>query len=186
MENPKPYCIDRENFKVFVLGADPTNFSGPNKEMIQLEYAFGINSDEPRYFNSILKNLKALDLELKDLYVQNVVPEYLEEETSKNKNWEKKATEWLPILKQELDGLDPDKKKPAFITAERIMKFLCLESFKLPKAKEIYSEEAKELSFVKAEDNKLERPLIAFYRHPSYHLLRKNQYTHLLKSNKLF
>lgn len=179
MENPKPYCLDKEQFKVFVLGADPTNFSDQGKPK-QLEYVFGINSNEPRYFSGILKNLSQISLELKDLYVQNVVPEYLDEETSKNKNWEKKATEWLPVLIEELDGLDTDKKKPAFITAERIMKFLTNNGIKVPKASVIYSDENEELLYISTEDNKLRRPLIALYRHPSYNLANRKCYCKLV------
>jgi hypothetical protein len=185
MKNPKPYCIDRKNFKFFVLGADPTNFTNDKKPK-QLEYAFGINSGDTRYFNGILNNLSLVGLQLEDLYVQNVVPEYLEEETSKNKNWEKKADEWLPILKQELDTIDPKKKKPAFVTAERIMKILVSDGYKLPKASEIYSEEVLNLIYLKPENNKLGRPLIALYRHPIYNLKGKRHYIELIKKMAFF
>jgi len=186
MKNTKAFCADMKNFKVFILGADPTNFSGENKNPVQLEYAFGINSGDTRYFDGILRNLSLVGIELEDLYVQNVVPEYLDAETSKNKDWEKKAEEWLPHLRQELDEVDPDKNKPAFVTAERIMKFLVNNDYKLPKASEIYSEDVQNLMYVKPEDNKLGRPLIALYRHPRYNLRSNRHYIGLIKKMNFF
>ncbi|MBN2614860.1 MAG: hypothetical protein JXR71_04140 [Bacteroidales bacterium] len=180
MQNTKPFCLNPKKFKVFVLGADPSNKTINGKEANQLEYAFGILSDETRYFEGILKNLNRIGLHLEDLYVQNVIPEYLNEETGNNKDWEKQADKWLPHLKKELEYVEPLKKKPVFITAERIMKFLVNDGFTLPKAESIYSEQAGELFVVDQADNKLERNLIAFYRHPKYNLSKNEHYRNLL------
>jgi len=183
MKNPKPFCLNKKNFKAFVLGADPTNFSD-NGNPKQLEYAFGILSDEPRYFSGILKNLNQIGLHLEDVYVQNMVQEYLKDETSKNKEWEKYAEQWITSLISELNQIDPNKTKPILVTAERIMKFLVNDNYKLPAAKEIYSDKSKALYYITPNNNKLKRSLIAFYRHPTYNLLKKINYSSLL--NKEF
>jgi hypothetical protein len=115
--------------------------------------------------------------------VQNVIPEYLENETSKNKDWEKHAEKWLPLLQKEMDGVDPHKKKPVLVTAERIMKFLVNDGYKIPTAKAIYSNNSNNLLFIKASDNKLGRPLLAFYRHPSYSLIKQTRYCSFLKKS---
>jgi hypothetical protein len=180
MKNPKPFCLNKKKFKAFVLGADPTNFSDKGKPK-QLEFVFGILSDEPRYFSGILKNLNQLGLHLEDVYVQNVIPKYLNVETSKNDNWEKQAEKWLPNLINEFDEANPGRKNPVLVTAERIMKFLIHDGYRLPKAKDIYSEDTDELIYVKPGDNKLNRPLFAFYRHPSYGLIRRDRYCALLR-----
>jgi hypothetical protein len=183
MKNPKPFFLNRKTFKAFVLGADPTNFSDHGKPK-QLEYVFGILSDEPRYFSRILKNLNQIGLHLEDVYIQNTIPEYLKDETTKNKDWEKHAEQWLPKLKAEFDQVNPGRRKPVLVTAERIMKFLVNDGYTLPTAQSIYSKEANEFFYVPSKDNKLNRPLMAFYRHPSYSLSSKEHYRELL-SKKL-
>ena len=180
MKNPKPFCSNKKTFKAFVLGADPTNFSDNGKPK-QLEFAFGILSDEPRYFNGILRNLNLIGLHLEDVYVQNLVQEYLTEETAKNKDWEKQAEQCLPNLIKEFDEANPGRKKPVLVTAERIMKFLIKDGYKLPKAKDIYSEHADELIYVKPGENKLNRPLFTFYRHQSYSLSGREKYCAFLR-----
>ena len=180
MENPKPFCFNIKKFKTYVLGADPSNFSDHGKRK-EFEYVFGILSDDPRYFSGILKNLIEVGLHLEDVYVQNIIPEYLEDETSRNKDWEKHAKRWLPVIKTEFDKLNPEGTKPVLVTAERIMKFLSIHSSKLPETKEIYSDLSTSLFFVKPKDNKLHRPLLAFYRHPSYNLSKKKRYCELIK-----
>jgi hypothetical protein len=179
MQNPKPFFYNRKKIKTFVLGADPTNFSDGGKPK-QIEYVFGILSDEPRYFSSILKNLNLVGLHLEDVYVQNLVQEYLQDETSKNKNWEDYAVYWLKKLKKEFDEVNPKKNIPVLVTAERILKFLVNRDVKLPAASIIYSNNADSLFYVKPNDNKLGRTLFAFYRHPAYSLKFKNQYRTLL------
>lgn len=179
MKTPNCFCLNKKTFKIFVLGADPTNFTDNGKPK-QLAYVFGILSDEHRYFSRILKNLNQIGLHLEDVYIQNAVPEYLKDETTKNKEWETYAEKWLPELKAEFDKVNPGRRKPVLVTAERIMKFLVNDGYKLPKAKIIYSKEAETLFVVKAKDNKLNRPLYAFYRHPSYALTNKMKYCKLL------
>ena len=180
MNSPNPFCLNKKSFKAFVLGADPTNFSDHGNPK-QLEYVFGILSDEPRYFIGILKNLYLIGLHLEDIYVQNLIPVYLDRETAKNKDWEVHATIWLPKLIEEFDQVNPGRKKPVLVTAERIMKFLVNEDLLLPRAKVIYVEINSYLFVVKPKYNKLGRPLYAFYRHPAYEMSINEGYRELLK-----
>ena len=180
MTTPNPFCLNKKSFKAFVLGADPTNFSVHGKPK-QLEYVFGILSDEPRYFSGILKNLNLIGLHLEHIYVQNLNPEYLDCETAKNKDWEIHATIWLPKLIEEFDQVNPGRSKPVLVTAERIIKFLVNEDYILPKAKDIYEESNTGLFVVKPKYNKLGRPLYAFYRHSAYEMSINEGYRELLK-----
>jgi hypothetical protein len=79
-KQPCQFCFNPSKIKAFVLGCDPTNFSD-NGKPVELTYVFGIGQDH-RYFSDILSNLQLLDLHLEDLYIQNLVPEYLDEETA--------------------------------------------------------------------------------------------------------
>jgi len=72
-------CFNPAKIKAFVLGCDPTNFSDIGKT-VELDYVFGIGRDH-RYFSGILSNLQLLGLHLEDLYIQNLVIEYSDEET---------------------------------------------------------------------------------------------------------
>lgn len=182
MNYPKPFCLNKKTFKVFVLGADPSNFSDTGKPKV-LEYAFGILSDEPRYFDRTLKNLNQIGLHLEDIYAQNIIQEYLKDETSKNKEWEVYAKVWLPILVKEFNSINPTKRKPVLVTAERIMKFLVNDDFELPSARNIYYDNREDLFIIKPEDNKLGRPIMAFYRYSMYGIERNDKYREFL-SNK--
>lgn len=168
--NPKPFYTNKNKLKAFVLGADPTN---PAK--LEFEYVFAIHSGDRRYFASIERNLDAIGLRIDDVFVQNLVQEYLKLPTAENVHWEKDAERWLPITKKEFDEIDPSGKLPVLVTAERIMKFLHPET---PKAKDIYSGSVKVP--VARNLNKLERPLIPLYRHFNYELSRCPEYQKLL------
>lgn len=164
MKTPLPFVYDINHVKAIVLGADPSNFSehGNTKE---LTHAFGIGSGDSRYFKSILANLEAINLSIKNVYVQNLIPEYLPEETSKYKDWEKIAKIHLPQLIKELDEFDKKRRIPVLVTAERVMKYLV--DGKLPKPKDFYQLKTEGLDFP---DNELGRVVIPFYRHPDYGL----------------
>ena len=179
MKTPKAFCINPKKVKVIVLGADPTNETD-NGHLKELDYAFGILSDETRYFSGILKNLNLIGIHLEDIYVQNMVQNYLEAETEKNKTWETDAERSLQLLFEDLKKVKPNI--PVLVTAERIMRFLINDKKKLTPAKAIYSNDAKELWYVSAKDNKLNRPLIAFYRHFNYNLSKNNNYKELLSA----
>ncbi len=163
---PAAYCYNRHRFKAFVLGADPTNFTNKNKT-VKLRYAFGIGSGDNRYFDRILKNLEQVGLTIKDVYVQNLVQEYLEKETGKNPKWVKHAKQWVDRTWIELDDLDPGKEIPVLVTARSIMLFLHHMDH-IPLAQTIYSCYW-DIPFP-SETNKLNRPLIPFYRNLNYRL----------------
>jgi hypothetical protein len=168
--NPKPFYTNKNKLKAFVLDADPTN---PDKK--QFELVFGINSGDKRYFASIERNLTAVGLTIKDVYVENLVQEYLNKPTAENEIWEKDADRWLPVTKKDLDEIDPSGRLPVFVTAERIMKFLYPET---PKATEIFSGLIK-VPFAR-NNNKLGRPVIPLYGHFKYNLSNHIQYKNLL------
>jgi len=174
-EIPKPYCLNLNRVKAFVLGADPTNPSGK-----KFEYVFGINSGDRRYFSAIERNLSEVGLSLGQIYVQNLIPEYLDKPTSENKNWESSAEKWHPLIKTEFDDIDETKQIPVLVTAERIFKYL--NNSKTPKAKEIYSGNL-EVPFL---NNKLERPVIPFYRNFYYSLYKPEWIIYKGKLLKLF
>jgi|GEM_PF-368280 len=163
---PNPFCFNKSKIKAFVLGADPTNFSNHGKT-VYLDTVFGIGSGDHRYFEGILKNLKEIGLGLEDIYVQNLVQEYLPNETSKQKDWERYAENWLPITRAEFDEVDNLQEIPVLVTAERIMRFLCKD---VPLARDIY--EAKVLSPMYSD--KLGREVYPFYRHYSYSLAKSS------------
>ncbi|MBU1145140.1 MAG: hypothetical protein KJ971_04710 [Firmicutes bacterium] len=177
MKTPKPYRIYKNNVKAFVLGCDPTGFD-KNKNRLEFEYVFDIGGDG-RYFAGILANLKELDLNLNDIYVQNLVTSYQEKETAKNKEWNKIANAFIEERKKEFDSIDPSKQQPVFLTSELLYKVLLNQNQKRFTAKELY--ETKEIVPVPSNANQLGRPLIPLYRHYAYSLKTKQEYkNHLI------
>ncbi|WP_026896761.1 hypothetical protein [Daejeonella oryzae] len=157
---PNAYCKDPSNIKAIVLGCDPSNTH--DKE---LKYAFGIETETPLlkgFFAGILKNLAVIGMSLNDVYVQNLCQNYFEEETSKNKSWNKAAAVWIPYLKAELDQLPISKIVPVFLTAAPLYQVLTADGIKKIKPRELYTKP--ELLPVKVSDNYLERPLFPLYR----------------------
>ena len=170
MNLPNPYFTDIKKVKAILLGADPSNKSDKGKE-VQLEYVFGINGKDKRYFAGIERNLAAIGLTRYDIYAQNLIREYQPEETGKNIHWREVAANWLETLRNELDAFDPQRKIPVLVTAQAIIDVLSLEP--LPPARDIYLSKAD--GIVKADENWLGRTLIPFYRHYSY-ALGKEEY----------
>lgn len=166
MKQPQPFCFNPTKIKAFVLGCDPTNFSDKGKP-VELTYAFGIGQDF-RYFSDILSNLQLLNLHLEDLYIQNLVTEYLDEETGKNKNWEVAANKHLVVRKTEFDTINPTDQIPVLLSAERLYHFLLKEGEKKWKPSELYALNT-EIP-IPSDANKLGRPLIPLYRHFRYKL----------------
>lgn len=165
----KSFCYNVHKVKAIVLGADPTNFSDHGKP-VPVYTAFGIGSGDNRYFEPIRKNLECVGLGILDVYVQNLIPMALEDETAKNVDWEKHAEYWLPHTLKEFNRLDLDNKIPVLVTAERIMKFL-YDGENLPSAKAFYSG-AVEIP-IPVSENKLGHALIPFYRHHEYYLAKQ-------------
>jgi len=169
---PSPFCYNQKTFKAFVLGADPSNFSLGGEETKVLHTVFGIGEGDTRYFDQILKNLKAVGLSKEDVYVQNLVQKYLTFETSKKpKVWKKIAKDWIPILKGEIDSIDPLGKKPVLVTAEIIFMVL----FEKKEIQEIGAQELYKkgptMDIQKFKNNLLERSVFPFYRHKNYSLV---------------
>lgn len=78
---PTPFCYNPKQLRAIVLGADPSNFTEKGERKI-LTKAFGIGDSDSRYFHGILKNLKEVGLGLEDIYVDNLIQDYLEFESS--------------------------------------------------------------------------------------------------------
>ena len=104
LDIPKPYCINKDKVKAIVLGADPSN-----EKREKFEFAFGLENKKSPYFRNQLKNLNSVDIELEDIYVQNVCKNYfyIREAsgkkglvTNKNRKWIDVADLWVPLLKK--------------------------------------------------------------------------------------
>jgi hypothetical protein len=161
MPQPKPH--KPKNPRAFVLGCDPTAFDKKGNRL-EFETVFNIGNDK-RYFAGILTNLKALDLDLNDVYVQNLVTEYLEKETSKNKKeWKQIAMESIAARKEEFDRVDPGRQWPVFLTSWLLYEVLLNDDLPRKTPKELY--EAAEI--IPTSQNKLCRPLIPLFRHHEY------------------
>ncbi len=137
VKQPRPFCFNPSKIKAFVLGCDPTAFD-KNGNLLEFDYVFDLGKDQ-RYFSSILKNLNLIGISLKDIYVQNLIADYQKIETAKNKHWEAKAEQYLADRKTEFDQVDPTRKIPVFLTAERLCHFLLNDGEKKRKASEIYT-----------------------------------------------
>jgi hypothetical protein len=171
--SPSPYCSNPQKVKAIVLGADPSNFSDNGERKI-LTKAFGIGDGDKRYFQGILTNLNAVGLILEDIYVDNLIQDYLPSETSNNKEWELIAKINIPLCLERLDIIDKERRIPILITAEIILKTLLNNVSLLKRPKEYYSNPA--LIPIKPNDNELFRPLIPFYRHLNYKLSKHVEY----------
>ncbi len=177
MKNPLPFYFSKSHLKAIVLGADPTNVSDKGQR-VDLHHAFGIGQD-PRYFQSILDNLNLLGLHLEDIYIDNLLSDYQEIETGKNKQFITRAREHCPVFARKLNKLIPDKKLPVFITAHDIYKALLKDGEKVWPAKDLYG--LKIEIPIPAELNRLGRPLVPLFRHTDYRLIEKPDYmNHIL------
>lgn len=178
---PKPWIGSKP--KAFVLGCDPTAFdinSNGERGPVLFYTVFNLGGSDLRYFASIQKNLGKLGLEnTMYLYVQNLIPDYQDEETSKNKQWNLFAKESIPDRRAEFDKIDPDVKLPVFLTSERLYKVLMNPGEKLLSASALYQSEN---VMIPAEKNLLGRPLIALYRHPSYNYNKQPEYFKRVKN----
>lgn len=182
MYSPKPFCFNPRKIKAFVLGCDPTNFSD-NGKPAQLDFVFGITKDH-RYFKDILANLNQLGLHLEDIYVQNLVQEYQDQETSKNKNWKATAKSFIQDREKEFDLIDVSGKKPVFVTSKILYDVLLKPTEKIADAKDLY-----DLSIavpISAEANRLGRPLIPLFRHYKYQLKNYPKYVQHIKAVLFF
>ena len=130
------------------------------------------------YFRSIISNLNCIGLKLEDVYVQNVVRNYCVAETGKNKHWFTFAELWKPLLKEDLDKLDPERKLPVFATAKIVLEALLIDKSKQLKPRIYYGE----LKYHSPEENYLERKLIPCFRHMDYPYTKWEDFNNFVKT----
>jgi len=167
---PKPYCVDPSAVKAIYLGCDPSNTGGK-----RFCYAFALPDGEEYGFGPFVKdhksNLLQIGLSWETVYAQNLCQNYFTKETSANlAEWKKAAEIWTKTLKKELSAFPSDI--PVLLTAEVLYEALLKSGVKPQKAIEFYNCKGGGTIPVPPKDNKLDRPLIPFYRHRRYHLLK--------------
>lgn len=152
---PKAYCTQPKKVKAIVLGADPSNPSDKT-----FEYVFGLEQgDQSPYFKSILSNLKVLELNLDNIYVQNLCRNYFTTVTDDNSFYNQIASKyWLPSIVEEL-GSQFSKNIPVFVSAWKILEVIVPEiSVYKNNKRAVYD---KKIIFY---ETKLQRPVVALYR----------------------
>ncbi|MCK5470854.1 MAG: hypothetical protein KAI99_20165, partial [Cyclobacteriaceae bacterium] len=85
---------------------------------------------------------------------------------------------WIQELKEELDILTPNI--PVLLSSEMLYQVLLNSDIEKVKAKDFY--ELKVPFLIKPTGNKLNRPLIPFYRHYRYDISKWERYKNSLKS----
>ncbi len=169
---PKPY-VGNQEIKAILLGTDPTN---PSKEIF--EYVFGLNNSKRNYKGFLESNLKILpNLDLNNLYIQNLCKNYFTKVTSENKSWRDIAKHWAPLIKEEFDNIF-EKNVPVLISAEVILDVVLIGSEKKQKADYYY----KNACFIDESINIFDRVLIPFYRNHNYRLLMWDDYKNKIDS----
>lgn len=175
-DKPNPSKI-----RAIVLGCDPTAFK--NKIQVPLKTAFGIGQDG-RYFAGIKANLALLNIGLDNIFVQNLIPQSRNVESSTDPDWIQFAQSYIPDRVKEFDNLDPSRAIPVFLTSELLYKAL-LNKDQFPKKPiEIYNNENEVI--ISASANKLFRPLIILYRHPAYSFKMQTVYKEKLQKHFKF
>jgi hypothetical protein len=179
--NPPSHYHNKDNkLKAFVLGCDPTAFDKNNNRII-FNKVFDIGGDQ-RFFATIKNNLRHLNIELEETYVQNLIPEYRDVESSKDKKWVDSAKKFITERAIEFDNVDPTHRIPVFLTSELLYKALLKEGQIPKKPAELYS---LDIDFVIPQEmNTLFRPLVPFYRHYRYSM--KNQPGYATRLIQLF
>ena len=178
---PKPWK-PKGQLKAIVLGADPSNDKGD-----RFEHPFGLNDSElgekkqdARYSFWLRQNLKALNISLNNILVQNVVPFYLKADTGKNKNWHQIASLCVSTLTQELDELDPSKRIPVLASCREVFELMAKDETILEETNTYYHQ-CKSLSPF---ETKIGREVIFFSRSRAYYLDNKGleKYRDFVKS----
>ena len=174
---PEPYCPpDKSKIKAIVLGTDPSNFTEENKT-VQMATVFNIGKDSS-YFDRINRNLELIGLSLENVFVQNMVRNYMDTETRSNPLWDYFAIKWFQYINEELYNIDRSKKLPVIVTSERLLKFLLNDPYNISMPDDYYNG-TKDIP-LSPEDNKFERSLIPLYRHPGYSLDKQEFYRNRL------
>lgn len=174
---PEAWSRSRQ-LQAFVLGADPSNRSGH-----RFDHPFGLYDEDKgekrqdgRYSAWLRTNLSVLGLTPEHVYVQNVVPFYLNCDTGKNLYWRQIARLCLPALIQELDEVDTSRRIPVLASCRQVFEILAAEPIRLEKTK-FYYEECRSLD---AEETVVGRRVFFFSRHRMYRLAINPVYTDFL------
>jgi len=163
---PNPY-IGEQEIKAILLGTEPGN--GYNT---RFEYAFGLENPKSKYIQTVQANLYNLNnLNLGNLYIQNICKNYFDCDSFKNKFWKEIAKLWVPLIKGELDARF-ERNIPILLSADKILEVVLTETEKKRSAKFYYEN----LSFIDEDKNVFERVLIPFYRHFRYKLSKWDDY----------
>jgi len=167
-----------KTIKAIMLGTDPGNLS--TGSTVRIPVVFGLSTPDSPYFKAMRDNIDQLkDLDIENIYIQNVCRSYFNCDTSKNRHWKKIARDlWLPHLKEELDYLF-GPENPVLITAEIILDAILTDKPK-PKAEDIY----RNTMIFSNDQNYLNRTVLAFYRHSKYSLTKWPEYANEL--NRFF
>lgn len=81
--------------KFIILGTDPGNKI--KSKTVRFNYVFGLKNQESPYFMQISKNLNLLEnIDLDEIYVQNVCKCYFNVDSGKNKFWNEIAFSAAP------------------------------------------------------------------------------------------
>lgn len=178
---PKPYPPEipyPSRIKAIVLGCDPSNFSQDGRNPKILETVFGLEGmgKDGRYFAATKQNLKELDIEMEDIYVQNLCRNYFSAETEQNPIWYQAAEYWIPLLVRELEDLRIPLNIPVFLTSRHLYKALIREGVPCHEPKVLYANP--HLVPIPASDSRLSRTLIPLYRGgiDEYKLSKKTDY----------
>jgi hypothetical protein len=183
-----PRAFHGNAIAAIVLGADPSNEEGKRFKKV-----FGLENKESKYFVGIRNNIRKIGLSLTNVYIQNVVQNYFNVETSKNKYWHECALLWLEYLKKELDE-NFGREIPVIVTSWEILEALIgKEEIKKYTPNSIYSNS----KFFSEAENYLGRNIFCLFRHPEYNLteerwaqywidmsLNRNLYTNIYLYNE--
>jgi len=163
-----------KNIKVIVLGTDPTYISGKSN----FEYVFDLGEKNTPFFRAILENLKMLDLNLSDTYVQNLIRNYFKLETCKNPKWKECSFLWMGLIKRELDKKFY-RSIPILVTAWKILDVVTGKSvLKKYTAQSLYENNR----FFNEYENYFGRTIIPFFRHYKYRLKKWPEYSNMIKN----
>lgn len=160
---PKPYYEDLDKVKAILLGSNPMAVG----ENAGAEYVFDLtdfnkNRGDSPIFGNIYKNLNAIGLDLWDIYAQNLCKNYFINLSVHDDKWVEIAKLWAEVIKEELDVLF-DENIPVLVTAPWILNPLVDDL----KEGHFYYEKQK---FIEADQNKLGRTLIPFFRQADFSL----------------
>jgi hypothetical protein len=155
VSNSLPQPHTGKAIKAIFLGADPGTVNSQ-----RFTYVFKLEDGESsKYFRQFVPSLRAISLTADNLFVQNLCRNYFDCDTlSHKKDWLQCAVQWMPILKEELDELNPNQHLPVLVSAYVILEALCKSPCKEPQF--YYANRV----LIRKNQNLLGRTLIPFFR----------------------